>query len=116
MRWPWSRRETRDASYTDELVRLLQSQAGATALASELHTLALEAAAGTVGRAFAAATVEGGIGPEIEPHLESIGRAFVRRGESLLVPRRGGRFSLAASWNVRGFGGPWPVRSDRCRT
>lgn len=100
--------ETREtASYADEVVRLLQSRAGPSVLAGELHTLALEAAAGTVGRAFAAATLEGGIGPELEPHLELIGRSFVRRGESLLVPRRGATFSPASSWTVRGRGGPW---------
>ena len=107
MRWPWWRRETRSDSYTDELVRALQSRAGVATLADELHTLSLEASAGTVGRGFAAATVGGGAGPELEPHLEAIGRAFVRRGESVLVPRRGGFFALASHWTVEGRSRPW---------
>ncbi|WP_419163067.1 hypothetical protein [Candidatus Palauibacter sp.] len=107
MRWPWGRREKRAADYGDEVARLLLARAQPGALADHLHTLALEAAAGTVGRAFAAATVTGGIGPELEPHLEMIGRSFIRRGECLLVPRRGGYFSPASSWNAKGSGGPW---------
>lgn len=109
MRLPWRRQaepETRGSvAYGDEVVRLLLQRAGATAVADVLQSLALEAAAGMVGRAFAAATVDGPLGPELEPHLEFIGRSFIRRGESILLGSLAG-FERAAEWDVYG-GVPW---------
>lgn len=97
--------ETRQVAYADEVISHILARAGAATTADVMTTLALEAAAGMVGRAFAAATVDGDLGPELEPHLEFIGRSFIRRGESLLVPDRT-RFERAAAWTITG-GADW---------
>ena len=106
MRFPWQRREKRDQAYSDEVVRLLLTRAQASLVADALQTLALEAAAGTVGRAFAAARAVGGIGPEIETNLEHVGRSFIRRGESMFVSLDGMLYP-AANWTVLGRGSQW---------
>ena len=58
MRWPWQRRETREASggYTEIVSRLIEAQAVGGVQQSSA-TAALEAAAGTLSRALAAAEV-----------------------------------------------------------
>ena len=56
MRWPWQKSERREAigGYTDIIGRLIEAQAtGATANASA--TAAVEAASGSLSRAFASA-------------------------------------------------------------
>ena len=113
MRWPWSNRETRaDSSYTDALVAAITAGARGEATAFPTATAALEACAGFVGRAFAAAEVAADartlqvLSPDC---LAMIGRALVRRGEIVLLIRvEGGRLRLlpAASHDIDG--GPDP--------
>ena len=89
MKWfPW-RLERRDgtgsSSYTDAVIAAaLANSTGEQVTATAAATAALEAASGTVGRAFAAATVTGS-GPAIErltpACMAMIGRALIRRGE-----------------------------------
>ena len=57
MRWPWSKRETRDSSYTDTLIAQIVSQASGGTLARPSGTGALEASASIVARCFAVADV-----------------------------------------------------------
>lgn len=121
IRWPGQRRlenriaqlETRaDSSYTDALVAALVGNAtGKTALPTA--TASLEAAAGLVGRSFAAAEiaapdmVEGALDPAT---MAMIGRALIRRGEIvLLIHVQDGQIHLlpAASHDVDG--GPIPA-------
>ena len=60
MRWPWAKSEKRSAGgFSDQIVRLLEQQAAGTAAASTTATAAVEAGAGQLSRAFAAAEVEG---------------------------------------------------------
>ena len=100
MRWPWQKRERRDSGgdFSDAVVRLLEAQAAGSA-ADASSTAAVEAAAGALSRAFAAARVEG------PPHvLEAVtpvflaqaGRDLVRSGDSMHVidVDRAGRVSL----------------------
>ena len=58
MRWPWSKRERRDSGgdFSDAVVRLIEAQAAGSA-ADASSTAAVEAAAGALSRAFAAARV-----------------------------------------------------------
>ena len=123
MRWPWSNAapvEKRDSSYTDALVRLLQTVAtGETDSVST--TAAVEAASGIVSRGFAAAVVEeapavveAALSAEV---LAGIGRELVRRGESMhLIELRGGELYLrpVGQWDIRGGPDPatWMVRCD----
>ena len=59
MRWPWQSVETRSVDYSDSLVQFLLNRAqGNLSTADANATGALEAAAGAVGRAFAAADIE----------------------------------------------------------
>ena len=60
MRWPWPKRETRESGgdFSDAVVRLIEAQAAGTA-ADASSTAAVEAAAGALSRAFAAADVVG---------------------------------------------------------
>ena len=88
MKLPWTRHteDYADASYTDALVAALIRQVkGKTAGASlTSETGALESAAGLVGRAFAAAGIEGdpAYTSALTPQLmEMIGRGLVRRGD-----------------------------------
>ena len=94
MRWPWSRRERRDSGgdFADAVVRLIEAQAAGTA-ADASSTAAVEAAAGALSRAFAAAEVVGEpwaqetVSPAV---LGQIGRDLIRKGDSLHAryPRR----------------------------
>ena len=118
MRWPWSKRETRDSSFTDTLVQTIVAQASGATLAKPAATGALEASASIIARCFAAAAVSGpdqfvaALGPST---LSLIGRALIRQGEILFaIEIRKGRVVLlpAASWDVTGAHDPasWSYR------
>ena len=121
MRWPWSKPEKRQSggSFSDAVVRLLESQA-AGAAADASSTAAVEAASGALSRAFSAAEVKGpawarqAIGPEF---LGQVGRDLVRRGQSMHVlevsPMGGVALLPAASWHFEGGAHPstWRVRA-----
>ena len=81
----WKRTtETRQSSFTDELVRLIVSRAGGATVAAPAATAALEAVSGLVARGFAAATVSGpdGLIAPLTPNLLGMmGRALIRGGE-----------------------------------
>ncbi len=119
--WPFRRREKRDSGgdFSDAVVRLIEAQAAGTA-ADASSTAAVEAAAGALSRAFAAARVEG------PPHvLEAVtpvflaqaGRDLVRSGDSMHVidVDRMGQVSLlpCSSWHFEGDAHPrsWTVRA-----
>lgn len=113
MRWPWQRRETRaDSSYTDALVAAITANAAGETTAFPMATAALEACAGFVGRAFAAAEVQADARTleVLTPAcLAMIGRSLIRRGAIVLLIRVvNGRLLLlpAASHDVDG--GPDP--------
>ena len=118
MRWPWSKRETRDSSFTDTLVQTIVAQASGATLAKPAATGALEASASIIARCFAAAAVSGpdqfvaALGPST---LSMIGRSLIRQGEILFaIEARNGRVVLlpAASWDVEGDADPasWSYR------
>lgn len=120
MRWPWSRRERRDSGgdFSDAVVRLIEAQAAGTA-ADASSTAAVEAAAGALSRAFAAAEVVGepwaqdAVSPAV---LGQMGRDLIRKGDSMHVIRMsGGRPVLipASSWHWEGSHVPasWTVRA-----
>ena len=94
-------------SFSDAVVRLLESQAAGTA-ASTGSTAAVEAASGSLSRAFASAEVSGppwAVKACSPGFLGQVGRDLVRRGESMhVISVVGGRVSLipAASWNFEG--------------
>ena len=106
MRWPWQRAEAR-ASYTDLAIASRETYAAGNGTADALA--ALEAAAGIVGRAFAAARVEGDRARLVHPGaLETIGRELVRSGECLLiVDGRPPALRAASTSDIRG-GSPDP--------
>ena len=121
MRWPWSKREKRESGgdFSDAVVRLIEAQAAGKA-ADASSTAAVEAAAGALSRAFAAAKVSG------PPHvLEAVtgrflaqcGRDLIRSGDSLHVidVSRDGRVTLlpCSSWHFEGDAHPrsWTVRA-----
>lgn len=108
MRWPWLRRPEQRQSgggYTDQVVAAIEAQAAAT-VADVSSTAAIEAAAGALSRAFAAAEVEGpswardAIAPT---WLAQVGRSLIREGASLsvVVMDSAGTVELvpAAFWN-----------------
>ena len=107
MRWPWTRRERRDAGggYTDAVVAAIEAQASA-AVADVSATAAIEAAAGALSRAFAAAEVDGPawVQETVTPDwLAQVGRSVLREGASLSVIRMGGdgivHLVPSAHWN-----------------
>ena len=111
--WPFGKLETRqDSSYSDTLIAALVSRAQGKTLAIPAATAALESCAGTVGRSFMAAEVNGrpAVTGALTPQcLEMIGRSLIRRGESVfLIETTGGilRFLPAETWDVQG--GPLP--------
>ena len=113
MRWPWQRREVREASggYTEVISRLIEAQAtGATQHASA--TAATEAAAGLLSRALSNATVDapGELADAVTPRvLGQIGRDLIRVGESLHVIRyMSGRLVLipCSTWYFEGDADP----------
>lgn len=101
MRWPGQRRlETRIAeledratestAYTDALLAAITARAAGDKSAIPSATGALEACAGFIGRAFAAAEVDArpGVAELLDPAcLGMIGRALLRRGEIVLLIR-----------------------------
>lgn len=113
MRWPWQRRETREATggYTEIISRLIEAQAAGTTQQASA-TAAIEAAAGLLSRAFAAATVEApdDIADALSPRCRAlIGRDLIRVGESLHVIRMmGGRLRLVpcSTWYWEGDADP----------
>lgn len=120
MRWPWTRTEKRDSGggFSDAVVRLIEAQADGKA-ADANSTAAVEAASGTLSRAFAAATVEAAswVQEAATPVvLAQIGRDLVRSGDSLhVIQVAGGRVKLipASSWHWEGSHDPdsWTVRA-----
>ncbi len=120
MRWPWQSRERRDSGgdFSDAVVRLLEAQAAGTA-ADVSSTAAVEAASGTLSRAFASAEVVGlsWVQEAVTPGvLAQIGRDLIRNGDSMHVIRMGadGMVKLipASSWHWEGTHDPatWTVR------
>ncbi len=113
MRWPWSRRETREASggYTEIISRLVEAQAAGTTQQASA-TAAVEAVSGALSRAFTAAEVVGApdIAEAVSPRfLGQVGRDLVRVGESLHVIRMsGGRLHLVpcSTWYWEGDADP----------
>ena len=120
MRWPWSRREKRDSGgdFSDAVVRLIEAQA-AGSVADASSTAAVEAAAGALSRAFAAAEIVGpawvqeAVSPGV---LAQVGRDLIRTGDSMHVIRMGAmgevRLIPASSWHFEGNHDPstWTVR------
>ena len=120
MRWPWQRRERRDSGgdFSDSVIRLLEAQAAGTA-ADASSTAAVEAAAGALSRAFAAAEVVGEpwVQDTVSPaFLAQCGRDLVRSGDSMHVIRVAGDGMMqlipASSWHWEGSHDPatWTVR------
>ena len=109
MRLPWRRPEARASGgdFTDAVVRLIEAQA-AGAAADASSTAAVEAAAGTLSRAFAAAEVTG---PDwatsaVSPmFLAQVGRDLIRSGASLHVDPRHGRPCAPPTGGVVAFRG-----------
>ena len=109
MRWPkWLRTETRNSPYTDELVAGILSRATNGVSASHKVSAPLEAAAGLVGRAFAAAEVQGpdGYSNVLTPSvLMMIGRGLIRYGEVVFhIGMESGRMALTpvATFDLQG--------------
>ncbi|MCY4394801.1 MAG: phage portal protein [Rhodospirillaceae bacterium] len=123
MRWPWQRapveRRQSDGAYAQAVLNAIEAEAAGTA-ADTSSTAAVEAAAGALSRAMAAATVEG---PEWAAEtvtgdfLAQVGRDLIRSGESLHAVRMGGdgmvRLIPCASWHWEGSHDPagWTVRA-----
>ena len=112
MKWPWSKRETRDSSYTDTLIQTILSTATGASIATPTATGALESAAGLVARSFAGATVQApaSMALAISPaFLSLVGRSLIRYGElAVYVHVRNGtlRLTPAASHDVKGDSDP----------
>ena len=83
--WPFKPKpETRESSFTDELVRQIVVRSGGATLALPAATSALESVAGIVGRAFASASVTGpdNIVAALPPSVRNlIGRRLITAGE-----------------------------------
>ncbi len=118
MRWPWQKIEKRESGgdFSDAVVRLIEAQAAGTA-ADASSTAAIEAAAGALSRAFAAATVSGPAWAQeaITPQfLAQVGRDLIRNGDSMHViqVRDQARLIPASSWHFEGSHDPstWTVR------
>ena len=112
MRWPFTKPEQRDSSFTDALVSLIVQQSSGATLARPSATGALEANASIVARCFSSADVDApdqfrqALGPGV---LSMIGRSLIRQGEILFaVEVSDGRVVLlpAASWDVAGGANP----------
>lgn len=106
--------------YSDAVVRLLEQQVAGT-VADRTSTAAVEAAAGALSRALAAAEVSGPswVKAAVSPgFLGQVGRDLVRSGKSLHVISVSdrGRLSLlpASSWDFHGGADPetWMVRAS----
>lgn len=119
--WEWGTLETRENSFTDELVEQIVARAGGTVAVSPSQSGALQAGAGLYGRAFASATINGArpaVARVLTPSvLEHIGRGLIRTGECLLylrVTRDGLRLFPVVSHDVLGTYDPatWRYRLD----
>ena len=100
MRFPWSKRETRN--YTDAIVEHLTSYAAGQTTRSS--PAVVEIALGLWGRALASATVSPET-PALTPAiLEQMGRALLLRGEAVyrIDVDQGIRLLPSASWSVKG--------------
>ena len=113
MKWQFWKNETRaEGNYTDALIAALLGRAAGKNTAYPSATGALEACAGTTGRAFMACEVSGrpALVDALTPGcLETIGRSLIRSGESVWrIDSTGGVLRLlpAQSWDVEG--GPLP--------
>ena len=125
MRWPWSpRMERRSAGgvedYTQQITRMIESQA-AGKVADAGRTAALEAAAGSLGRALASAEVdaEAWAAAIMTPSfLMQTGRDLIRRGESMSIIRGRDvlRLDPAASWHWESAGPDPETWTVRCTT
>ena len=108
--WPFGKVEDRQSGgdFADAVVRLIEAQAAGQA-ADSGSTAAIEAAAGSLSRAFASANV---VGPDyvtqaVSPtFLAQVGRDLIRSGESMHVIESDGfgGFELvpASSWHWEG--------------
>ena len=121
MRWPWQKNETRQSggNFSDAIVRLLEAQAAGGA-ADASSTAAVEAASGSLSRAFASAEVAGEawVRDAVTPtFLGQVGRDLVRSGASMHAIRVAGdgevRLIPCASWHFEGDHDPasWSVRA-----
>ena len=114
--WPFNKLEKRQDSYADTLIAAIVSRAQGKTLAIPAAVGALEACAGTVGRAFMSCEVTGrpaAVGALTPSVLEMMGRSLIRRGESVwMIETQGGmlRFLPAETWDVTG--GPLPETWD----
>ena len=116
MRWPWRKTEER-GSYTDTVVRMLEAEAAGTA-ADTASTAAVEAASGSLSRAFCAAKVTGAdhaVQAITPAFLAQVGRDLIRSGSSMHVVTvdQNGRVFLvpANAWTIMGGSDPasWSV-------
>ena len=109
MRWPWSKTEQRESGgdYAEAVLRLIEATAAGTA-ANVTKTAAVEAACGSLSRAFQGATVKGPdwvqrcVSPIV---LGQIGRDLMRAGQSMHVIRMDrGEVQLVpcANWHWEG--------------
>ena len=121
MRWPWQKIERRQSGgdFTDAVVRLIEAQAAGSA-ADASSTAAIEAAAGLLSRALAAAEVDGPswLAEAVSPsYLAQVGRDLIRNGDSMHAIRMStdGMVKLipASSWHWEGNHDPatWTVRA-----
>ena len=121
LRWPWAKSEKRESGgdFSDAVVRLIEAQAAGSA-ADASSTAAIEAASGTLSRAFASAEVvsDDWVVEAVTPAvLGQIGRDLIRKGDSLHVVRVGGdgavRLIPSSSWHWEGSHDPasWTVRA-----
>ena len=109
MKWFGRKPEERQSSgvYTDAVIAAIQAQARGVRI-DPGATAAVEIAAGTLGRAMAAARIEnGGLAAEAlsAPILNSMARDLIRRGDSVWlieVDDRGPILTPAASWDISG--------------
>lgn len=122
MRWPWKRRrlrpETREAGYTDALIRHLIGRVEGVDTDVK-GSGALEIAAGMIGRAFACAVpVDAGRAAAVltPACLQLMAREMVRTGEAVFCIEavRGLELIPVYTWDVRGEPSPatWLYRVD----
>ncbi len=109
MRWPWSKPETRQASYSDEVVKAIIAASGGSTPGDPSAIGALETCASMWARAFMAAKVspeDSALLAAISPGcLAMIGRELCRRGECIFILSvEDGRlrFLSVGSWDIRG--------------
>ena len=123
MRWPWTKPEARQSGggYTDAITAAITAQASAK-VADVSSTAAIEAAAGALSRAFAAAEVDGPSWAQeaVTPvWLAQVGRSLIREGASLSVIVMGGEGDVelvpASFWNFENLD-PGALEGERERS